>query len=108
MERMGLVSQVEAELERMLSLDTLPADRSLPSEQKLARHYGVSRGTVREALLRLSTRGLVVQHPGRRTRAVALDEAVSLESLSVALNGEGRAQPGRWRLLEGFFSLKGN
>jgi DNA-binding FadR family transcriptional regulator len=90
----------------MLSLGKLPPDGSLPSEQELARRYGVSRGTVREALLRLSTRGLVVQHPGRRTRALALDEVVSLESLSVALHGESRAHPDRWRLLEGYFALK--
>jgi GntR family transcriptional repressor for pyruvate dehydrogenase complex len=106
MERMGLVSQVEAELERRLSLDLLPEDRSLPSEHKLARTLGVSRGTVREALRRLSARGLVVQHPGRRTRAVPLDEALTLESLSVALDGEGRLRPGRLRLLEGYLALK--
>jgi GntR family transcriptional repressor for pyruvate dehydrogenase complex len=106
MERMGLVSQVEAELERRLSLDLLPEDRSLPSEHKLARTFGVSRGTVREALRRLSARGLVVQHPGRRTRAVPLDEALTLESLSVALDEEGRLRPGRLRLLEGYLALK--
>jgi GntR family transcriptional repressor for pyruvate dehydrogenase complex len=106
MERMGLVSQVEAELERRLSLDLLPEDRSLPSEHKLARTLGVSRGTVREALRRLSARGLVVQHPGRRTRAVPLDEALTLESLSVALDEEGRLRPGRLRLLEGYLALK--
>jgi GntR family transcriptional repressor for pyruvate dehydrogenase complex len=106
MERMGLVSQVEAELERRLSLDLLPEDRSLPSEHKLARTLGVSRGTVREALRRLSARGLVVQHPGRRTRAVPLDEALTLESLSVALDKEGRLRPGRLRLLEGYLALK--
>jgi DNA-binding GntR family transcriptional regulator len=70
MDRMGLVSQVEAELEKMLS-----------------RCFGVSRGTVREALLRLSTRGLVVQHPGRRTRAVPLDEAVTLEKMRERVGG---------------------
>ena len=106
MERMGLVSQVEAELERRLSLGLLPEDRGLPGEHKLARTLGVCRGTVREALQRLSARGLVVQHPGRRTRAVPLDEAVTLENLSVLLDGEGLAQGNRWRLLESFFVLK--
>ncbi|HEX8705661.1 MAG TPA: winged helix-turn-helix domain-containing protein, partial [Myxococcaceae bacterium] len=95
MERMGLVSQVEAELEKMLSLELLPKDRELPSEHKLARCFGVSRGTVREALLRLSTKGLVVQHPGRRTRAVPLDEAVTLENLGVILDGDGLLQGNR-------------
>jgi GntR family transcriptional repressor for pyruvate dehydrogenase complex len=106
MERVGLVSQVEAELEKMLSLELLPKDRGLPSEHKLARVFGVSRGTVREALLRLSAKGLVVQHPGRRTYAVPLDEAVTLENLSVILDGDGLLQGDRWRLLESFFALK--
>jgi DNA-binding FadR family transcriptional regulator len=106
MERMGLVSQVETELERMISQQLLPADGSLPSEQKLARCFGVSRSTLREALRRLSARGLVVQHPGRKTRAVALDETVTLENLSVALHDKDKANPDRWRLLEGFFALK--
>jgi DNA-binding FadR family transcriptional regulator len=97
---------VEAELERMISLQLLPADGSLPSEQKLARCFGVSRSTLREALRRLSARGLVVQHPGRKTRAVALDETVTLENLSVALHDKDKAHPDRWRLLEGFFALK--
>jgi DNA-binding FadR family transcriptional regulator len=106
MERMGLVSQIEARLERMISLDRLPADGSLPSEQTLARRYDVSRATLREALLRLSARGLVVQRPGRKTRAVALDEAVTLETLGVALHGEGGSHPERRRLLEGYLELK--
>ncbi|MBN1206873.1 MAG: winged helix-turn-helix transcriptional regulator, partial [Myxococcaceae bacterium] len=77
--------KVEQELERVISLGQLPEDGVLPSEHTLARRYGVSRSTVREALLRLGTRGLVVQHPGRKSRAVALDEAVTLENLSMAL-----------------------
>jgi DNA-binding FadR family transcriptional regulator len=106
MERMGLVASIEQELERMISLGKLPRSGFLPSEQVLARSYGVSRATAREVLLRLAARGLVVQHPGRRSRAVPLDEAVTLENLSVALHAEGPAHPERRRLLEGFFELK--
>ncbi len=64
MERMGLVSQVEAQLERMISLELLPADGSLPSEQALARRYGVSRGTLREALLRFRREAWWCSTPG--------------------------------------------
>lgn len=106
MERMGLVSRVEEALERMMVLGLLPGDDFLPSEQVLARQQGVSRATAREALLRLAARGLVVQHPGRRSRAVPLSEAVTLENLSVMLHGEDRAHPERRLLLEGYFSLK--
>ena len=100
MERMGLVSRVEEELEQTISLGLLPKDGFLPSEQLLARRYGVSRATAREALLRLAARGLVVQHPGRRSRPVPLSEAVTLENLSVALHGESPTYLEEQRKLE--------
>ncbi len=106
MEPMGLVSRVEEELERWIVLGLLPKDGSLPSEQVLARRQGVSRATARQALLRLAARGLVVQHAGRRCRALPLSEAVTLENLSVMLHGEDRSHPERRPLLEGYFSLK--
>lgn len=106
MERTGLVARIEEDLERVISLGKLPRNGFLPSEQVLARRHGVSRATAREALLRLAVRGLVVQHPGRRSRAVPLQESVTLENLSVALHAEGPAHPERRRLLEGFFELK--
>lgn len=106
MEPMGLVSRVARDLERLIAQDRLPRDGKLPSERLLSRQYGVSRTTVREALSQLSSRGLIVQHPGRRSRAVALDEIVNLELLGVALKGEGPARPERSRLLEGFLALK--
>jgi DNA-binding FadR family transcriptional regulator len=106
MERVGLVSRVEEDLERAIALGLFQGDGFLPSEQVLARQQGVSRATAREALLRLAARGLVVQHPGRRSRAVPLSEAVTLENLSVMLHGEERAHPDRLRLLDGYFSLK--
>ncbi|RKG72740.1 FadR family transcriptional regulator [Corallococcus terminator] len=104
MERVGLVAQVEEQLERELGLGRLPRSGQLGSEQKLACRYGVSRGTVREALRRLAARGLVEQHPGRKARAVALDASLTLENLGLALHDE-RSPEGR-RLLEGFFCLK--
>ncbi|WP_375761634.1 FadR/GntR family transcriptional regulator [Corallococcus exercitus] len=104
MVRVGLVAYVEEQLEREISLGRLPRNGQIGSEQVLARRYGVSRGTVREALRRLAARGLVVQRPGRVTRAVALDESLTLENLGLALHDE-RSEECR-RLLEGFFSLK--
>ena len=103
---MGFVAHIEEDLERTISQGRLPASGFLPSESLLARQYGVSRTTVREALLRLSARGLVVQHPGRKSRAVAMDVAVTLENLSVALHAEGPDHPERRRLLEGYLDLK--
>ena len=43
MERLGLVGQLEQELERMISQGMLPGDGVLPSEQSLARRYADSR-----------------------------------------------------------------
>jgi DNA-binding FadR family transcriptional regulator len=104
MVRVGLVAYVEEQIERDISLGRLPRSGQFGSEEKLARGFGVSRGTVREALRRLAARGLVVQHPGRKTRAVALDESLTLENLGLALHDE--RGPESRRLLEGYFSLK--
>ncbi|ADO73303.1 Transcriptional regulator, GntR family protein [Stigmatella aurantiaca DW4/3-1] len=106
MEWSGLVGQVEQDLERMISQGLLPQDGFLPSENSLAKHYGLSRSTVREALKRLAARALIEQYPGRRSRALPLDMAVTLENLSVVLEGPGAAQPERRKLLEGFLALK--
>ncbi|RKH76046.1 GntR family transcriptional regulator [Corallococcus sp. AB045] len=104
MERRGLVAYVEAQIERDIALGRLHPSGQFGSEAKLARRYEVCRGTIREALRRLAARGLVVQRPGRKTRAVALDESLTLENLGLALHGV-RNPDARW-LLEGYFSLK--
>lgn len=106
LEPQGFVVRIAEDLERTISQGKLPKDGSLPSEQKLAKSYGVSRSTVREALKHLAARGVVVQHPGRRNRAARLDVAITLENLSVALHAVGPAHPERLRLLEGYLSLK--
>ncbi|MBN8228553.1 GntR family transcriptional regulator [Corallococcus macrosporus] len=103
MVRVGLVAYVEEQLERYISLGMLPRGQ-FASEEKLAREFGCCRGTVREAFRRLAARGLVVQRPGRKTRAVALDESLTLENLGLALH-DPRSEEGQ-RLLEGFFCLK--
>jgi DNA-binding FadR family transcriptional regulator len=103
----GLVASVEEQLERAIGSGMLHPSGQLPSEQKLARSHGVCRSTMREALRRLAARGLVVQHPGRKTRVVALDEAVTLENLGVALHGrDGTCSLDRRQLLEGYLALK--
>ncbi|RKG58499.1 FadR family transcriptional regulator [Corallococcus sp. CA054B] len=104
MGRGGLVAYVEAQIERDIALGRLPPSGQFGSEAKLARRYEVCRGTIREALRRLAARGLVVQRSGRKTRAVALDESLTLENLGLALH-DARNPDARW-LLEGYFSLK--
>ncbi|MFY0527248.1 GntR family transcriptional regulator [Archangium gephyra] len=100
------MARIEEDLERMISQGRLPRSGGLPSERRLAQHYDVARGTIREALLRLAARGLVVRHPGRQARAVAVEHAVTLESLGVVLHAMKHARPESRRLLEGYFELK--
>ncbi|WP_407921816.1 FadR/GntR family transcriptional regulator, partial [Corallococcus sp. AB049A] len=100
----GLVAYVEAQIERDIALGRIHPSGQFGSEAKLARHYDVCRGTMREALRRLAARGLVVQRPGRKTRAVPLDESLTLENLGLALH-DTRSPEARW-LLEGYFSLR--
>ncbi|MBN8469073.1 FadR family transcriptional regulator [Corallococcus exiguus] len=104
MERRGLVAYVEAQIERDIALGRIHPSGQFGSEAKLARRYEVCRGTIREALRRLAARGLVVQRPGRKTRAVPLDESLTLENLGLALHDASNPDA-RW-LLEGYFSLK--
>ncbi|RKH42688.1 GntR family transcriptional regulator [Corallococcus sp. AB050B] len=100
----GLVAYVEAQIERDIALGRIHPSGQFGSEAKLARHYDVCRGTTREALRRLAARGVVVQRPGRKTRAVPLDESLTLENLGLALH-DTRSPDARW-LLEGYFSLR--
>ncbi|WP_223632258.1 FadR/GntR family transcriptional regulator [Corallococcus sp. EGB] len=104
MGRGGLVAYVEAELERQIALGQIHPSGQFASEVELARRMKVCRGTMREALRRLAARGLVVQRPGRKTRAVALDESLTLENLGLALH-DARSSEARW-LLDGYFSLR--
>jgi DNA-binding FadR family transcriptional regulator len=57
---------VADDLKARVADGTLVAGSVLPPELELARHYGVSRGTVREALRILSTQGLIVTRRGTR------------------------------------------
>lgn len=58
-----LWQQVLADLERRIAAGDI-VDR-FPTDKELTEHYGVSRHTVREAVQRLRTRGLVDRHRGR-------------------------------------------
>lgn len=57
---------------------------ALPSERHMVEQFGVSRITVREALAELERSGLVVQHPGARTKVRLPDSASMVELLSSA------------------------
>lgn len=58
-------------------------------ESDLSERFGASRGSVRAALLELTTEGLVerVQNRGARVRAVTLAEAIEITEVRMALEG---------------------
>jgi GntR family transcriptional repressor for pyruvate dehydrogenase complex len=62
------VAEEVADRIRALMLDgTFPADQPLPSERHLAEHFGVSRGSIRDALRTLETIGLLETRHGQGT-----------------------------------------
>lgn len=65
----------------------MPAQRLV--EQDLADAYGVTRSSIRAALLRLSSEGLVERVPNRgsRVRVVTVEEAVDITEVRMQLEG---------------------
>jgi DNA-binding GntR family transcriptional regulator len=64
--------EIHADLREQILLLDLPAGARL-REEKLAEHFGVSRGPIREVLGRLEFEGLVEQVPGAGARVSHLD-----------------------------------
>lgn len=69
-----LYAQLAAAFRRPIVDEVWERGGQLPSEPTIARHYGVSRNTVRQALLALETEGFVTRAQGRGTH-VALPSA---------------------------------
>ncbi|PSU35821.1 GntR family transcriptional regulator [Photobacterium lutimaris] len=59
------------------------------SEPELAKHYGVSRGPLREAMMRLESMGLVerIPHVGARVVALSQEKLIEIYSVREALEG---------------------
>lgn len=60
----SLAQQIADQLREVIMDGTLKADERLPTEDDLAKHFGVSRPTVREALKRLSAQNLIRSRRG--------------------------------------------
>jgi GntR family transcriptional regulator, transcriptional repressor for pyruvate dehydrogenase complex len=78
-----------AELELMIGRGELPRGEKIPPERELAAALGVSRTTLREAMLELEIRGLVSRRPGRGTVVLESGSGDQESRLSAAL---GEAQ----------------
>jgi GntR family transcriptional regulator, transcriptional repressor for pyruvate dehydrogenase complex len=88
-----LYKEVSKQVERLILNGLKPGDR-LPGERKLAEILGVSRGSLRDALVRLEVMGLVESRPGTgtRVRELSVDELVvplaNVVTSKVALVGD--------------------
>ncbi|TGA91613.1 GntR family transcriptional regulator [Streptomyces sp. MZ04] len=75
-----LYRKVAADLRTAIAAGEYGSGERLPAEDELARRYGVSRGTVRQALAALRTDGLVTSRRG--TRRVVLGGGTRLQSFA--------------------------
>lgn len=71
----------------MVNGDMVPGQRLVEAE--LAEVFGVTRASVRAALMELTAEGLVerIPHRGARVRVVSVDEAVAITECRMALEG---------------------
>lgn len=86
----GRAELVERRLTDLITGGHLPAGERLPSEADLARTMGVSPVTVREALLGLRARGLVVTRRGRHGGSFVSESADPLAFARDALHALSR------------------
>ena len=76
-----------------------PPGSALPSERELALQLGVNRLTLRAALARLETWGLIVTRHGARTMVESWRERAGLETLAALLGSRIQPENPAWREL---------
>lgn len=86
----GRAELVERRLVDAIHRGHLRAGERLPSESELARSFGVAPVTVREALLTVRSRGLIVTRRGRNGGSFVVDDADPLAFALEALNSASR------------------
>ncbi|MEU8616460.1 GntR family transcriptional regulator [Streptomyces sp. NPDC048623] len=73
--------QIAAELRRAIHREEYPVGAHLPAETELATRYGVSRGTVRQAVAALTAEGLIGSRQGARRVVLAPRRSQSFAEL---------------------------
>lgn len=73
--------EIADELRRAIDREQYTVGSRLPSESELAAHYGVSRGTVRQAVAALTAEGLIGSRQGARRVVLASRRSQSFEEL---------------------------
>jgi DNA-binding GntR family transcriptional regulator len=89
--------QIANDLRRQIAAGVYPPGSSLPPETEMAALYGVSRGTVRQAIIALQMEGLLDTRQGaRRTvlRATPAQSFARLQSFAQWAAGNGRIPGG--------------
>ncbi|WOF23243.1 winged helix-turn-helix domain-containing protein [Microbacterium betulae] len=86
----GRAALVERRLDEAITGGHLRAGERLPSETELAKSFGVAPTTVREALLSLRSRGLVVTRRGRGGGSFVAESADPLAHAHAAVMGASR------------------
>jgi DNA-binding GntR family transcriptional regulator len=76
--RVSTAEQVAAEIRAILLRGEVPPNTKFP-EQALAQRFGVSRNTMREALLLLRSQGLIRHQLHRGAVVVVLDDAAIVD-----------------------------
>lgn len=90
---MPLWAQIEGDLRARISAGAY--DEHFPTDEELVSTYGVSRQTVRQALRRLQTEGLIERERGRGTSVAqpVLEQPLgALYSLALTVTGEGLSE----------------
>jgi GntR family transcriptional repressor for pyruvate dehydrogenase complex len=73
---------VVAKVEEMILAGKLKPGAKLPNEHELSQIFGVSRGTLREALCALKSKGIIERKPGQGTFIRRVDRAQLLHALA--------------------------
>ncbi len=84
-----LAEEIADRIRRLILDGTLPADQPLPGERQLAVRFGVSRGSVRDALRVLETIGLIESRHGQGTFPRELDVERLVVPLASVLSYRG-------------------
>ena len=84
---------IAAQIEERILGGELAVGEKLQSESELAREFGVSTRTVREAIQILETKGLVRRRHGERTTVLRADVGEFLETLAVTVRQLLRTNP---------------
>jgi GntR family transcriptional regulator, sialic acid-inducible nan operon repressor len=91
---------VAQELMRMIQTGGLEEGDRLPAERDLMQRYGVSRTAVREAIISLANRGLVVTRLGHRPVVRKLDYEIAIDKIGNLVGHLVVDRKGVWNLFD--------